>query len=185
MISSLLKSVMRERRLTQSALAAVMGVGLDRVKSLTSGKVHKLTREEGEALIRKLHVRGDWLATGEGPMFQSEGEQAFTQRLGALGSSAQVAADLGLSASQARLMTELLYYTETGNKEGVREALARFTELSRKEAALVDNYRHLPSETQDVLMRTSAAFAQSAPPEERVDVVAQSGKKTAGRKGAR
>lgn len=52
----------------QAGLAEVMGVSLDRVKSLTSGKVKNLKREESEALIAKLGVRATWLVTGEGPM---------------------------------------------------------------------------------------------------------------------
>ena len=72
---------MKEFGLQQVGLADAMGVTLDRVKSLTSGKVKNLKREEGEALIKKLHVRGDWLATGEGPMLQSEGERELGRRM--------------------------------------------------------------------------------------------------------
>lgn len=32
--------------------------------------------------------------------------------------------------------------------------------LSKKEAALLDNYRHSPSDARDALIKTSAAFAQ-------------------------
>lgn len=71
MISTLIKRIMKEFGFQQRALADVLGVGIDRVKSLTSGRVQKLTREESEALIKKLNIRGDWLATGEGQMIQS------------------------------------------------------------------------------------------------------------------
>lgn len=71
MISTLIKQIMKEYGLQQKTLADVLGVGIDRVKSLTSGRVQKLTREESEALIKKLNIRGDWLATGEGRMIQS------------------------------------------------------------------------------------------------------------------
>lgn len=77
MIPILLRKIMKAKRLTRQQLADVMGVDWKRVKNLCDNHAKKLTREEGEALIRKLHVRGDWLMTGEGPMFQSEGEQAF------------------------------------------------------------------------------------------------------------
>lgn len=75
MISTLIKQIMKEFGLQQRALADVLGVGIDRVKSLTSGRVQKLTREESEALIKKLNIRGDWLATGEGSMIQSVDER--------------------------------------------------------------------------------------------------------------
>lgn len=66
---------MREFGLQQTGLAEVMEVSLDRVKSLTSGKVRNLKREESEALIGKLGIRATWLVTGEGPMRDSgEGE---------------------------------------------------------------------------------------------------------------
>lgn len=68
MISSLLKKIMKECDLQQSGLAEVMEVSIDRVKSLTSGKVKNLKREESEALIGKLGIRAEWLVTGEGLM---------------------------------------------------------------------------------------------------------------------
>lgn len=57
--------------LKQTELAEVLGVPLHRVKSLTSGKVQKLDRDEIKALVEKLHLNGHWLATGEGEMFQT------------------------------------------------------------------------------------------------------------------
>lgn len=74
MISPLLKRLMTECRLQQKDLAEVLEVTIDRVKSLTSGRVKNLTREESEALIGKLDIRADWLITGEGPMFQADEE---------------------------------------------------------------------------------------------------------------
>lgn len=62
---------MQAHDLKQAEMAEVLGASLSRVKAITSGRVQKLKREETEALITKLHVRGDWLATGEGPMQQS------------------------------------------------------------------------------------------------------------------
>ena len=59
---------MKECDLQQAGLAEVMEVSLDRVKSLTSGKVKNLKREESEALIGKLGIRAEWLVTGEGSM---------------------------------------------------------------------------------------------------------------------
>ena len=80
-ISELLKHVMARFGLKQADLAELFGVSLSRVKAMTSGRVKNLTREESGVLIKKLHIRGDWLATGEGPMFQSEGEHELHRRL--------------------------------------------------------------------------------------------------------
>lgn len=44
--------------------------------------VQKLSAEEAHALVEKLHVSSDWLLTGEGPIFQEEGEKEFMRRLG-------------------------------------------------------------------------------------------------------
>ncbi|MCL4771765.1 MAG: helix-turn-helix transcriptional regulator, partial [Burkholderiaceae bacterium] len=64
LISQLLKQVMHECNLRQADLAELLGVSLSRVKAMTSGRVKNITREEPEALVKKLHIRGDWLATG-------------------------------------------------------------------------------------------------------------------------
>ena len=86
MISSLLKKIMKECDLQQAGLAEVMEVSLDRVKSLTSGKVRNLKREESEALIGKLGIRAEWLVTGEGSMrggesLRSEGQRTTSTNL--------------------------------------------------------------------------------------------------------
>lgn len=77
---------MKECDLQQAGLAEVMEVSLDRVKSLTSGKVKNLKREESEALIGKLGIRAEWLVTGEGPMrggesLRSEGHRTASTNL--------------------------------------------------------------------------------------------------------
>lgn len=160
MISSLLKQVMKECGLQQKALAEVLGVTLDRVKSLTSGKVHKLTREESEALIKKLNIRGDWLATGEGPMFQSAGEREFQRRLDELKSATDSARGSALPEDKQRLMQELLFYVGAGDVAALTAALSRVEIVSPGEAALLDNYRHSPPEGQAAIKATCAALAQ-------------------------
>jgi len=72
---------MKARGLQQKGLAEVLGVSLDRVKSLTSGKVKNLTREEHEALVKKLNVNADWLITGEGPMFEEETDEEYAEQI--------------------------------------------------------------------------------------------------------
>lgn len=156
MISSLLKQVMKECGLQQKALAEVLGVTLDRVKSLTSGKVHKLTREESEVLIKKLNIRGDWLATGEGPMFQSAGEREFQRRLDELKSATDAAS--ALPEDKQRLMQELLFYVGAGDITALAAAMSRVEIVSPGEAALLDNYRHAPPEGKAALKAVCAAL---------------------------
>lgn len=124
MISSLLKLVMKECGLTQQGIADVMGVNLDRVKSITSGKVQKLTREEGEALITKLNISGNWLATGQPPMFRSETEQRAAAVMDQFGSASKTAKALSLSAEQGRLVMELMFFAQTGDAAAARRTLA-------------------------------------------------------------
>lgn len=157
MISSLLKQVMKECELNQTGLAEVLEVSIDRVKSLTSGRVKKLTREENEALIKKLNIRGDWLATGEGPMFRSDNEREFQRRLDALKDASEKAGNSGLDTAQQRLLQEILFYAEAGKVDELAKLLVS---LAPDEAALVDNYRHCPPEGKAALKTTSNALAQ-------------------------
>lgn len=161
MISELMKQLMKAKGLTQKGLAEILGVPLQRVKNLTAGNVQKLTREEGEALIRKLNVSGDWLATGQPPMFRSDTEQRAAVVMDQLGSAAKVAHALGLSAAQGRLVMELLFFAQTGNAEQVKRALADLNELTPDEAELLSNYRNSSKEQQGILKATSAAFRAS------------------------
>lgn len=147
---------MKECGLQQKALAEVLGVTLDRVKSLTSGKVHKLTREESEVLIKKLNIRGDWLATGEGPMLQSPGEQEFQRRLDELKSATDTAS--ALPEDKQRLMQELLFYVGAGDIAALVAAMSRLEIVSPGEAALLDNYRHAPPEGKAALKAVCAAL---------------------------
>lgn len=159
MISSLMKIVMKECGLSQKELADVLGATIDRVKGITSGRVKKLTREEGEALIKKLHIRGDWLATGEGPMKQSPGEIEFQRRLSVIKSTTERVAALGLPVEKAQRLHELLSMIEIGNTQRIAEMLE--APLAPDETTLVDNYRHCPPEGKAALKTTSAALAQS------------------------
>lgn len=67
--------------LKQQGLADLMGVNLDRVKSIFSGKVKKLDPQEVLALEEKIHLRPDYLLRGDGPMFKSEPEQKVMDKL--------------------------------------------------------------------------------------------------------
>lgn len=155
-ISSLLKNVMKHFGLQQAGLAEVMGVPLDRVKSLTSGKVKNLKREEGEALITKLHIRGDWLATGEGPMLQSEGEREMGRRMDLLKLATGKAQIAGLEPHYSRLLMEILFYADLGDADALRKAL---NQLQTDEMALLASYRNCSEEAKVRLLQEAAVLS--------------------------
>lgn len=69
MISSLIKQIKTEHSFSQQDLADVMGVSLDRIKSLSTGRVKKFKPEETQALVARLGIDANWLLTGTGKMF--------------------------------------------------------------------------------------------------------------------
>lgn len=110
MISTLVKTVMRECNLQQKALAEVLGVSVDRVKSLTSGRVQKLTPDESQALVSRLGIHPTWLITQEGPMFrhdtvdQDETQDEFVERMQAIKLARAIVDGLSIDAfSRLRL----------------------------------------------------------------------------------
>ena len=133
-----------------------MGVSLDRVKSLTSGKVKNLKREESEALIKKLHIRGDWLATGEGPMLQSEGERELGRRMDLLKLATGKAQIEGLEPHHTRALQEILFYAELGDAEALRRAL---TQMQPDEVALVRSYRSCSEDAKVRLIQQAALLS--------------------------
>lgn len=159
-ISSLLKLVMKEFGLQQQGLAEAMGVSLDRVKSLTSGKVKNLKREEGEALIKKLKIRGDWLATGEGPMLQNDAEREFHRRLGAFKASSAGAAAAGLTGEDAARLADILFHVESGNLDALKKAL---NPLAADEWVLLETYRRCNTDARQNLIQTAALLVANMP----------------------
>lgn len=152
---------MKEFGLHQVGLADAMGVSLDRVKSLTSGKVKNLKREEGEALIKKLHIRGDWLATGEGPMLQSDGEREMARRMDLLKLATGKAQIEGLEPHHMRALQEILFFAELGDATALRRAL---TQLQPDEMALVGSYRKCSDEAKVSLIQQAAVLSAGLPP---------------------
>lgn len=152
---------MKHFGLQQAGLADAMGVSLDRVKSLTSGKVKNLKREEGEALIKKLHIRGDWLATGEGPMLQSEGERELGRRMDLLKLATGKTQIEGLEPHHMRALQEILFYAELGDADALRRAL---TQLQPDEMALVGSYRRCSEADKVSLIQEAALRAAGVAP---------------------
>ena len=161
MISALLRQVMDAKSLSQRDLMDILGVSLDRVKSLTSGRVAKLKPDEIKALVEELHVSADWLATGTGPMFrpqQAEDQDAFAQRMQAVSAMGAVVDALPLSEPERARLKVLL--TGDPAHDGALIAQALAGGLKPDEAALLDNYRHASPEGKKAIKATSDALAK-------------------------
>lgn len=126
MISSLIKQVMAATGLKQAALAIAIGVSLDRVKSLSSGKAKKLKPEEMQALVENLHVRPEFLATGRGDPLLSAAEQQFEKRLSLIRKATQRATSLELPRDYQELVRDILLGLDAGSSDQVREAIDLF-----------------------------------------------------------
>ena len=160
LISQLLKQVMHECNLRQADLAELLGVSLSRVKAMTSGRVKNITREETEALVKKLHIRGDWLATGEGPMLQSEGERELDRRMDLLKLASGKAQIAGLEPHHMRALQEILFFAELGDAVALRKAL---TQLQPDEMALVGSYRNCSEDGKVRLIQQAAVLSAGLP----------------------
>lgn len=90
-------------------MAEVLGVGLDRVKSITSGRVAKFTPEESRALVEKLHVRGDYLATGTGPIFRTMGEEQLDSRMVLLREATDTVLKMSIDRRHQELVRDIIY----------------------------------------------------------------------------
>lgn len=66
-------------------------------------------------------------------------------------------------AALAEIGVDVLYVI-TGQRAGGASMPPAVPQLNRREAALLDNYRNSPEDAKAALEKTSAAFAQSAPP---------------------
>jgi DNA-binding Xre family transcriptional regulator len=160
LISELLKRVMAECNLKQSDLVDLLGVSLSRVKAMSSGRVKNLTRAESEALVKKLHIRGDWLATGEGPMFQSPGERELHRRLDIVKATSGKALVQGLNSDDASRLAEILFFADLGDAAALQKVLNPF---APDEVALVLSYRKCSVEGRAHLIQTAALLAAGLP----------------------
>ena len=153
------KEILTVCGLKQRELAELLDVHLQRIKRLSAGSAKKLSREEGEALIRKLNVRAEWLATGDGPMFRSDSEQELGRRLDALSDATEKAQMPGLDTEAQTRVQMLLTGLEIGHADLVLQAL---NVLSADEQQLIEHYRQINPEGKKALRSTAAAFAKSA-----------------------
>lgn len=144
-IAPLIKKIAQAKGLSQKELAEVLGVPLDRVKSLTSGKVQKLVPAEAHALVEKLHVRAQHLATGEGPLFMSPQELELERRLAAIKTATKVASKV--SEEKKRYAVQ----------EDVFRALVE--SLTTDEQSLVQNFRLCAADDKEHLLKLAARLA--------------------------
>jgi plasmid maintenance system antidote protein VapI len=172
MLSEQIIQILNSFNLTHQKLADLLGVKLQRIRNISAGNVKKLTREEAEVLVKKLHIRGDWLATGEGPMLQSESERAFYERVGQLKYATDMAASLPLSEAKQQLLQELLFYAQAGDVESLTKIVANCEIVRPDQAALLDNLENCSKEDQDAIRRM-ALLAASADNETKPNKKAQ------------
>lgn len=86
MISTLFKQIVARHNFELQEIADLMGISVDRAKSLSTGRVKKFKPEEMQILVDKLGIDSYWLMTGEGAMFgkmpsESEGWAVDEQML--------------------------------------------------------------------------------------------------------
>jgi transcriptional regulator with XRE-family HTH domain len=161
-IKSLIKELMKALNLRQVDLAEGLGVKLDRVKSITSGKVRNLTREETEALINKYHVRAEWLATGKGPMFLTENELEFQRRLSRLSEISNSVSELGLTTRNTRRLHNILSALEAKDIDWLSRCLK--DPLKPEERELLLNYRYADNKAKDLIMNLARHVNQTGIP---------------------
>lgn len=123
MISVLISQVMQQCNLKQKDLAAVLDVPLQRVKRLTGGEAKKLTPDETRRLVQTLNLSAHWLATGEGPMFDSQGGEALGEQLSQLRLCSAAVASMGFEGDAASAARDIAYGVATGNAEIVRSGV--------------------------------------------------------------
>lgn len=140
-------------KLSQREMAELLGVSFDRIKNIRSGKVRALTQSEAETLVKKLHIRGDWLATGEGPMFQSDQEKAFHGNLDKLSEITNKVISLDLSKREMRTLHDILSALETENVEWLKQYLTG--PLNQQEKELISNYRASSPRVQTLILHMS------------------------------
>lgn len=161
MISTLVKQVMHAKQLTQADMAELTGSSLERIKAITSGRVAKLKPEEIRVFVQKLKVSAHWLATGEGAMFD-ESRDEFEIRFRSTNKMAAIVEALPLSKLAKSRITLRLTGDPLRDADIIAEALSDEPVLSKRESALIENYRHSPEAARTAMDKTGAALAQSS-----------------------
>ena len=117
---------MEEGGLKQLDLAEALGVSIDRVKSLTSGRVKKLSAQEMRDLVEKLHVRPVFLTTGEPPVFHRPEDVALNERMQLLSDASQKATALDLPMRYQVLVRDVLVGAALGHSPMLKATIDGF-----------------------------------------------------------
>jgi len=150
--------------LKQKDLADVLGVPLDRVKSLTSGKVKKLDPDETRRLVQTLNLNAHWLATGTGEMFNSVGGEQVGAMLTQLKLSATRVAEMDLDEEDSMAARDIAMGVNAGKQDVVVSAIQRLRkELPPDEQMLLDTYRRCTREAKANLIQTAALLSAGLP----------------------
>lgn len=163
---------MQECGLKQKDLADVLGVTLDRVKSLTSGKVKKFDPDETRRLVQTLNLNAHWLATGSGAMFNPHGGEQLGSVLTQLKLSSARVLELGLEGDDAQAARDIATGVAAGNLAMVQSALEVLRHKPEpNEQLLLDSYHRCTPQAKSNLIQTAvllsagmAAAAGASPP---------------------
>lgn len=139
-LSEKIREIKAALGVTQPRLAEVLGVKLDRVKSLTSGKVDKLSQTEIKAIVEKVHVNPEWLATGEGEMFKPVAEQSFGGELATLEEATDAVTALPLSDDRKSQVRDILFAVASGKTDLLETALGQPTLAQTHPFVMVPRY---------------------------------------------
>ena len=126
MVSSLIRQIMEAKGLRQTELAEALGVSIDRVKNITSGRVKKLSGAEMQALVSKLQVQPGFLVSGEGPMFQDDQSAALAERLRHLGEATKLIDPLDLPVRYKVFVRDVVSGALSGQSEQLHKTIDGF-----------------------------------------------------------
>jgi DNA-binding Xre family transcriptional regulator len=119
-----INSLLAELKIDHQGLADRLGIKLQRVRDLASGRAKKFSPEEIRALVEELHVSADWLATGVGAMFRQQAQESrddFERRMQVINDLGVVVDALPLAASEKKRTKAAL----TGDLAHDAELIAR------------------------------------------------------------
>jgi hypothetical protein len=159
-IEKLTKQIMSHFGMDQRAFSEALGVSLDRVKRLSSGRAEKFSAKELETLIG-MGISAHWLGTGVGPMLQSEAEKRLTDRLAGVKKFADDPLILALPKAKQGLLKDLLYAVELGAHDVVVELLTPWRQITAEQNDLLDNLEHCSKEDQDTIRRIALLAAKA------------------------
>ncbi len=164
MLSELLRRVMAECDLRQKDLAVVLDVPLQRVKHLTAGNVQKLTPDETRRLVQTLNLSAHWLATAEGPMFNSAGGKQLGAALTKIRVASHKTSDLDLTSDEAQAVAAITMGVDLQDLETIRAGLDKAwqSRLSESELRLILSFRQCSADAQAHLLEAATLLSAKA-----------------------